>query len=70
MKCNSLTPPGTDLAWRTSSHSSGEGGQCVEVAPTPRTVHVRDSKDVALPGFAVGPDAWGAFVGHAAARLG
>ncbi|WP_084219868.1 DUF397 domain-containing protein [Spirillospora albida] len=31
--------------WRKSSHSGGTGGECVEVASSPRCVGVRDSKD-------------------------
>jgi hypothetical protein len=34
----------TDLRWRKSSHSGGNGG-CVEAAPTPAFVAVRDSKN-------------------------
>ncbi len=32
------------LTWRKSSHSGGNGGQCVEVAASGRVL-VRDSKD-------------------------
>ena len=43
-----MTPSGIDLSranWRTSSHSGGNGGQCVEVARNlPGVVVVRDSK--------------------------
>ncbi|MFC4050230.1 DUF397 domain-containing protein [Actinomadura syzygii] len=31
--------------WRKSSHSSGNGGDCVEVARINDTVAIRDSKD-------------------------
>ncbi|MFE4665416.1 DUF397 domain-containing protein, partial [Streptomyces sp. NPDC056734] len=35
----------SDLAWFKSSYSDGnEGDSCVEIATTPGTVHVRDSK--------------------------
>ncbi|MCC9737958.1 DUF397 domain-containing protein [Streptomyces sp. MNU89] len=51
--------------WGKSSYSSGEGGQCVEVAGSPSAIHVRDSKDIARPGLAVGPGAWASFVGFA-----
>ncbi|MCH0561775.1 MULTISPECIES: DUF397 domain-containing protein [unclassified Streptomyces] len=54
------------VAWRTSSYSSGEGGQCVEVAVLPHVVCVRDSKGVDQPFIPVGPAAWAAFVGFAA----
>jgi hypothetical protein len=33
------------LAWRTSSFSGGNGNGCVEVAPLPGGVAVRDTKD-------------------------
>ncbi|MFF5282004.1 DUF397 domain-containing protein [Streptomyces sp. NPDC013171] len=52
----------TDLDWFKSSYSSEQGGDCVEVAAQPDAVHVRDSKDTALPSFEVSPAAWGAFV--------
>ncbi|AXE23513.1 DUF397 domain-containing protein [Streptomyces globosus] len=58
-------PIGPDLLWVKSSYSSGEGGQCVEVAERLSSVHVRDSKDTARPGLVVGGPAWAAFVGFA-----
>ncbi|WP_432197756.1 DUF397 domain-containing protein [Streptomyces sp. bgisy027] len=54
----------TELIWVKSTYSSGEGGQCVEVATCPHTIHVRDSKDTARPGLVVGTGAWAAFVGY------
>ncbi|MFF6900391.1 DUF397 domain-containing protein [Streptomyces hydrogenans] len=52
----------TELAWFKSSHSGTQGDSCVEVAVAGLAVHVRDSKDVTLPGLAVGRDGWGRFV--------
>ncbi|GGU91480.1 uncharacterized protein DUF397 [Streptomyces cavourensis] len=52
--------------WRKSSYSSDEGGQCLEVAAHPAAVHVRDSKDIEGPTFAVAPQAWSAFATYAA----
>ncbi|WP_042171227.1 DUF397 domain-containing protein [Streptomyces sp. NBRC 110035] len=52
-------------AWFKSSYSTGSGGECVEVAVCPRTVRVRDSKDIARRGLAVDASAWTAFVGFA-----
>ncbi|ORT58721.1 DUF397 domain-containing protein [Streptomyces sp. CB03238] len=52
--------------WRKSSYSSNEGGACVEIAACPHAVHVRDSKLTDGPTFAVGPDAWAAFVARTA----
>ncbi|MBK3525377.1 MULTISPECIES: DUF397 domain-containing protein [Streptomyces] len=46
-----------------------QGDDCVEVAVTPRTVHVRDSKDVARRPFAVGREGWARFVSFASLAL-
>ncbi|MFG2570440.1 DUF397 domain-containing protein [Streptomyces sp. NPDC048567] len=53
------------VTWRKSSYSSGEGGQCVEVAVLPDVVRVRDSKDVDRPAIPVVAAAWATFVGFA-----
>ncbi|WP_151770149.1 DUF397 domain-containing protein [Streptomyces abyssomicinicus] len=55
-----------ELNWFRSSYSGSEGDDCVEVARTPRAVHVRDSKDIDGPRFAVSPSAWAGFLGYAA----
>ncbi|MEF9884634.1 DUF397 domain-containing protein [Streptomyces sp. P9-A4] len=52
----------TDLNWFKSSYSGDQGGNCVEVATCPHTVHVRDSKDTLIPSFEVSPTAWAAFL--------
>ncbi|MET9542991.1 DUF397 domain-containing protein [Streptomyces sp. NPDC006553] len=52
----------TDLAWFKSSYSSGGDGDCVEVATSPSTIHVRDSKHPDGPQFAVAPTAWTGFL--------
>ncbi|MEU0803953.1 DUF397 domain-containing protein [Streptomyces sp. NPDC005970] len=57
-----------ELIWFKSSYSGGEGGDCVEVATRPDTVHIRDSKNTAGPILTVTPDAWVEFVGFAARR--
>ncbi|MET9700529.1 DUF397 domain-containing protein [Streptomyces sp. NPDC006529] len=49
--------------WRKSSYSGSSGGECVEVAPQPRLVAVRDSKVPDGPVFTVGRTAFAAFVG-------
>ncbi|MFI0241847.1 DUF397 domain-containing protein [Streptomyces sp. NPDC016845] len=54
------------LAWRKSSYSAGDGGECVEVAARPGRVHVRDSKDTTRAAVTVEPTAWSAFVAFAA----
>ncbi|MFI1385316.1 DUF397 domain-containing protein [Embleya sp. NPDC020886] len=48
--------------WFKSSYSSAQGDDCVEIAVTRRAVHIRDSKGVARPSFAVGRPKWVAFV--------
>ncbi|WP_405685492.1 DUF397 domain-containing protein [Streptomyces sp. NBC_00057] len=56
-----------ELAWFKSSYSdSSDGNDCVEVATTPSSIHVRDSKHARGPRFAVTPDAWADFVTYAA----
>ncbi|BCL23644.1 DUF397 domain-containing protein [Streptomyces tuirus] len=54
-----------ELTWFKSSYSTGDGGECVEVAVSPQAIHVRDSKDIARRGLAVDAAAWTAFVGFA-----
>ncbi|PWR06564.1 DUF397 domain-containing protein [Micromonospora acroterricola] len=55
--------------WRKSSRSSGNGGNCVEVADNlPGLVAVRDSKDPAGPALVFAPAAWRAFVTQLAPR--
>jgi hypothetical protein len=55
-------------AWRTSSYSGGNGGQCVEVAALLSTLDcpaavcaVRDSKDPEGPVLAFTPRQWRQF---------
>ncbi|MEU8087188.1 DUF397 domain-containing protein [Micromonospora sp. NPDC049101] len=55
--------------WRKSSRSSGNGGNCVEVADNlADVVGVRDSKDPAGPALVFAPTAWRAFVSQLARR--
>ncbi|MFD3813772.1 DUF397 domain-containing protein [Streptomyces rubiginosohelvolus] len=56
----------TELHWFKSSYSGPESGNCVEVATSPHTVHIRDSKDLAVPALAVSPGTWTSFVEFAA----
>ncbi|MEU8266664.1 DUF397 domain-containing protein [Sphaerisporangium sp. NPDC049002] len=49
--------------WRKSSRSSGDGGQCVEVASNlPGIVAVRDSKNPSGPSLVFTPTQWRAFL--------
>ncbi|WP_327375345.1 DUF397 domain-containing protein [Streptomyces sp. NBC_01216] len=60
------TGDASEPVWFKSSYSSGsEGDSCVEVATTPGTVHVRDSKCLDGPRLAVGRGAWSGFVAYA-----
>ena len=59
---------GSELNWFKSSHSTDDGPACVEVASTPGTVHVRDSKSRQGPRLAFGPQEWAAFVSYASGR--
>ncbi|MFB7650366.1 MULTISPECIES: DUF397 domain-containing protein [unclassified Streptomyces] len=55
----------TALRWFKSSYSGSEGGNCVEVATEPTTIHIRDSKtppDDTTPHITVAPSAWTAFL--------
>ncbi|WP_459248793.1 DUF397 domain-containing protein [Streptomyces youssoufiensis] len=50
-------------SWRKSSHSNGEGAECIEVADGhPGAVPVRDSKDPHGPALVFAAPAWSAFV--------
>ncbi|MFD7507347.1 DUF397 domain-containing protein [Streptomyces sp. NPDC059850] len=55
-----------ELHWFKSSYSGAQGEACIEVAACPDAVHVRDSKDTALPALTVTAPAWASFVGFAA----
>ena len=61
-----MPSPRADLsaaAWRTSTRSGGNGGQCVEVARNlPGIVAVRDSKDPDGPALVFSRADWAAFL--------
>ncbi|MGE7388755.1 DUF397 domain-containing protein [Streptomyces sp. NPDC004126] len=57
----------TALKWIKSSYSGSNGGNCVEVATTPATVHVRDSKVEDGPVLDLGPASWAALTGWVSA---
>jgi hypothetical protein len=50
------------IRWRKSSHSGGNGGECVELASAPGVVAVRDSKDPDGPKLLVGREEFAALV--------
>jgi hypothetical protein len=47
--------------WRKASYSTGNGGNCVEVARTGASIAVRDSKDPDGPRLAFTPRQWRSF---------
>ncbi|MDX2679935.1 DUF397 domain-containing protein [Streptomyces soliscabiei] len=53
----------SELVWFKSSYSdSSNPNDCVEVANTPDTIHVRDSKHAAGPRLQLSSEAWANFV--------
>ncbi|WP_329443186.1 DUF397 domain-containing protein [Streptomyces canus] len=53
-----------ELAWFKSSYSSGGSGDCVEVALTPATIHILDSKNREGSRLALSPAPWADFLIH------
>ncbi|MER6606856.1 DUF397 domain-containing protein [Streptomyces sp. NPDC000927] len=57
----------SEPTWFKSSHSdSSSGNDCVEVATTPHTIHVRDSKNADDPHLSLAPTTWADFLVYAA----
>ncbi|GAB3468584.1 DUF397 domain-containing protein [Actinophytocola sediminis] len=56
-----MTRPDLGITWRKSSYSNGEAA-CVEVAPTPPGVAVRDSKRPTGPTLAFDHRPWHLFL--------
>lgn len=52
----------TGARWRTSSYTTANGGDCVELAGLPGVVAVRDSKDPAGPVLVFSRAEWRAFL--------
>ncbi|MFL5999574.1 MAG: DUF397 domain-containing protein [Streptomyces sp.] len=53
-----------DLSWFKSSYSSGGDGDCVEVALTPATIHIRDSKNREGSRLTLSATPWADFLTH------
>ncbi len=53
------------LDWQKSTYS-GDGSNCLEIAATPTTVLVRDSKNPSGPRLALLPATWADFASYAA----
>ncbi|WP_235029262.1 DUF397 domain-containing protein [Streptomyces sp. 3213.3] len=68
----------TGIQWRKSSYSGDQGGDCVEIAETPRlatpttptTLLIRDSKTPAGPILTLDPAAFTTFVNWTATTVG
>ena len=56
------TPDLSAAMWRKSSRSSGQGGDCVEVARIAPVIAVRDSKDPDGPKLVIGSADWRTFM--------
>ena len=54
-----------ELAWQKSTYS-GDASNCLEAAPAPTKIHIRDSKTPTAPHLVFPPTAWADFVAHAA----
>jgi hypothetical protein len=52
----------SQVGWRKSSHSGGQGTQCVEVARADRLTAVRDSKNPTGPVLSFAQTEWAAFL--------
>ncbi|WP_172386978.1 DUF397 domain-containing protein [Streptomyces sp. MNP-20] len=52
----------TTLQWFKSSYSGSDGGNCLEVAPEPTAIHIRDSKDPDRAQLTIAPATWTAFL--------
>lgn len=63
-----ITDQAIPLHWFKSSHSGGDGGECVEVATNTGAVHVRDSKERGGPQLTFTPAAWAGFVADVGRR--
>lgn len=48
----------TRVVWRKSSHSEGNGGNCVEVARLDTKIAIRDSKNPCGPELVLSADTW------------
>lgn len=60
------TPDLSRAVWHKSARSSGNGGQCVEVADAgEHGIAVRDSKNPSGPALLFATEQWDAFIGGA-----
>ncbi|AYC41565.1 DUF397 domain-containing protein [Streptomyces griseorubiginosus] len=59
-----------ELHWFKSSYSSSGDGDCVEVALTPSTIRIRDSKNPRGPHLTASRTPWADFLAHLAGDPG
>jgi hypothetical protein len=58
-----------ETGWRKSSHSTGNGGNCIETRSTPGRMMIRDTKDNGHgPVLSVSPAAWQRFTAAVKSR--
>ncbi|WP_327696322.1 DUF397 domain-containing protein [Streptomyces sp. NBC_00459] len=57
----------TEPTWHKSTYSE-EGSACVEMAPTPTPIHIRDSKTPTSPQLTLRPTTWADFLSDVAQR--
>ncbi|MFC8360669.1 DUF397 domain-containing protein [Streptomyces griseorubiginosus] len=60
----------SEPAWFKSSYSSSGSGDCVEVALTPPTIRIRDSKNPHGPHLTASRTPWTHFLAHLAGEPG
>lgn len=54
--------PTASTLWRKSSYSNGMGGECLEMAPLPGAIAVRDSKVAPGAQLKLSTAAWQSFI--------
>ncbi|MFG3011375.1 DUF397 domain-containing protein [Streptomyces cinerochromogenes] len=54
-----------ELSWKKSTYSP-DASNCVEVATTPTTIHIRDSKTPTAPHLTLAPSTWAEFLPYVA----
>ncbi|MEW2289730.1 DUF397 domain-containing protein [Streptomyces sp. NPDC047841] len=54
-----------ELTWQKSTYS-GDASNCVEIATTPTTIHIRDSKTPTADHLTLAPSTWADFLLYAA----
>ncbi len=58
-----------ELTWQKSTYS-GDASNCVEIATTPTTIHIRDSKTPTARHLTLTPSTWADFLPYVRAGQG